>query len=66
MVSPEQQLKFQIKSQLHFAGIPEGKPMDDLVDEIYDSIFDDRNLASLRYVLAEISEISEISERKDE
>ena len=54
MVSPEQFIKFQIKSQLHMAGLPEGKSMDELVDEIFEAVFNSNTIASVRQVLADV------------
>ena len=56
MVTPEQMLKFQIKSALHLDGkYVEGKKLDEIVDQIYNAIFDRRNAASIRDVLIEMA-----------
>ncbi len=57
MVTPEDRLKFQIKSQLNMVGgWPEGKPMRELVDAIFEAVFNKQTAASVQQVLIDIRE----------
>ena len=57
MVTPTDFLKFQIKSELHMGGMyVEGKQLTEVVDRIFDALFNDGTLASVRSVLIDIQE----------
>ncbi len=57
MVTPEDRLKFQIESQLEMTSlIARGKPMRELVDQIFDAVFNKQTAASVQQVLIDIRE----------
>ena len=57
MVTPEDRLKFQIESQLEMTSlIARGKPMRELVDQIFEAVFNKQTAASVQQVLIDIQE----------
>ena len=57
MVTPEDRLKFQIESQLEMTSlIARGKPMRELVDQIFEAVFNKATAASVQQVLIDIRE----------
>ena len=58
MVSPEDFLKFQIENQLDMAGlnVATGKPMRELVDAIFEAVFNKATRASVQQCLLDIEE----------
>jgi hypothetical protein len=56
IISPEEKLKFQIKSVLHLHGINLISELDEISEDIYGVLFNEGNMASIRWVLVEIEE----------
>ena len=58
MITPEHRIKFQIENQIDMAGlnVPAGKPMRELVDNIFEAIFNKATAASVQQVLIDIQE----------
>ena len=57
MVKPEDRLKFQIENQLDMTGlIAGGKPMRELVDAIFEAVFNKATRASVQQCLLDIEE----------
>lgn len=51
MITPEQRLKFQIKSELHMDGkYVEGRQLDEIVNRIYTALFN-RNMRPLLWIV---------------
>ena len=50
MITPEHRIKFQIENQIDMAGlnVPAGKPMQELVDNIFAAIFNKATVASVQ------------------
>ncbi len=58
MITPKQRLKFQIENQLDMTSlIAAGKPMRELVDRIFEAVFNSETVASVQDVLFEIREL---------
>ena len=61
MIPPEQFIKRMIESELQLDGkYIQGKPLNDIVDQIFEAVFNQHTIASVRQVLADVEE------RKDE
>jgi tRNA threonylcarbamoyladenosine modification (KEOPS) complex Pcc1 subunit len=56
MITPEEKLKFQIKSVLHLHGIDLNSTLDEIAEDIYQALFNELNTASIRWVLVEMEE----------
>ncbi len=58
MIIPEERIKFQIENQLDMAGlnVATGKPMRELVDAIFEAVFNKHTAASVQQVLIDIRE----------
>ena len=57
MIPPEQFLKRMIESELQLDGkYIQGKPLNDVVEAIFEALFNRHTIASVRQVLADVEE----------
>ena len=57
MIPPEDFLKRMIEGELQLDGkYIQGKPLNDIVDQIFEALFNRHTIASVRQVLADVEE----------